>query len=74
MGNDKCGSMQERGDSTRRIQGQTSAGLLITVGTNALTAAFLGSEKWTRQLGNGSDLVGYRELTMPEHLAQIRAC
>lgn len=40
----------------------------------ALTADALGLEKWMCHSGNSSGLVGYRELTMPEHLAQIRAC
>lgn len=74
VGSHECGSVQQRGDGTRRVQGQTSAGLLITVGNNALTAAFLGLEKWSCHSGNSSELVGYREWTVPEHLAQIRAC
>lgn len=73
VGSNKCGSAQERGDSAGRA-GRTAAGPLITLGNNAPTAAFWGLEKWTCHLGKRSELVRYREGTVPEHLAQIRAC
>lgn len=62
------------GDSARLSEGQTSARPLITVSHYALTAAFRGLEKWTCHSGNSSGLAGCRELTVPEHLAEIRAC